>query len=49
MTQPHLRRQRPADLIEHVDRPLLILPELLDQHDALLQLRAALFFVSWLK
>ena len=31
-----------ADLVEHVDRPGLSLAQLLDQHDALLQLGAAL-------
>ena len=34
--EPQHRRQRAADLIEHVDRLGLALPELLDQLDALL-------------
>ena len=38
--QPHRVGQRPADLIEQVHRAGLPLPKLLDQRDALLQLRA---------
>ena len=40
--EPQHRRQRAADLIEHVHRAGLALAQLLDQHDALLQLRLAL-------
>ena len=40
--QPQHLRQRAADLIEHVHRAGLPLAQLLDQHDALLQLRLAL-------
>src|SRR5262245_1446580 len=41
--EPHHLRQCPADLIEHAYGSGLALPKLLDQHDALLQLRLALF------
>ena len=40
--EPQHRRQRAADLVEHVDRAGLALAQLLDQRDALLQLRLAL-------
>src|SRR5262249_11317761 len=40
--EPQHRRHRPADLVEHVHRAGLALPQLLDQHDALLQLRLLL-------
>ena len=40
--QPQHRRQRAADLIEHVHRTGLVLAQLLDERDALLQLRLAL-------
>ena len=40
--EPQHRRQRAADLIEHVDRPRLALAQLLDEHHALLQLRLPL-------
>ena len=40
--EPQHRRQRAADLIQHVHRAGLALAQLLDQHDALLQLRLAL-------
>src|SRR5207245_541370 len=40
--QPKHRWQRATDLIQHVDRAGLVLPELLDQRDPLLQLRASL-------
>jgi hypothetical protein len=39
--QPQPIRQRLADFVEDVDRPGLAAPELLDQRDALLQLRLA--------
>src|SRR5262249_20879808 len=41
--EAHHRGQRAAQLIEHVHGALLTFPELLDQHDALLQLRLLLF------
>src|SRR6476659_5717163 len=40
--EPQHRRQRTADLIQHVHRTGLPLAQLLDQHDALLQLRLPL-------
>ena len=43
--QPQHRRQRPADLVEHVDRTGLALPQIFDEHDALRQLRLALLEV----
>ena len=35
--QPQRRRQRAADLIEHMDGPRLAFAKLLDEHGALLQ------------
>src|ERR1700682_3107196 len=42
LREPQRRRQRAADLIQHVDRTGLSLAELLDEDDALLQLRLTL-------